>query len=341
MPTGYRTVFAAPNQVVLEPQELGSPGPGQVLLRTECTLISTGTELTVLTGDFPQKSRWADWSQYPVGVGYSNVAQVVEVGAGVENVQVGDRVASTANHAGYRLFTANHLWPIPAGVDSEAAAFSTLAEIVMGGVRLSRLMLGESVVIVGAGLIGQLTARFCRIAGAWPILVVDPAEARLRALCAAGWVQTLPMEVGQAHPEVARLTRGRMADVVFDATGNPIAMQGALRLARRKGRVVVLGSPRGPVTIDFHEEVHSLGLEIIGAHNSMHPSVETPHAPWTMARDAALFLEWQDAGIIDVRPLITHRYGWRQVAEAYRMLREDRFRALGVILDWSGDATLS
>jgi threonine dehydrogenase-like Zn-dependent dehydrogenase len=139
----------------------------------------------------------------------------------------------------------------------------------------------------------------------------------------------------QAGPEVERLTGGRMADVVFDITGNPIAMQGALRLARRKGRVVVLGSPRGPVSIDFHEEVHTRGLEIIGAHNSVHPPVETSHAPWTVARDVELFLAWQEAGVLDVRPLITHRYPWRQAPKAYQMLLEDRTRALGVILDWS------
>ncbi|HLK59913.1 MAG TPA: zinc-binding dehydrogenase [Chthonomonadaceae bacterium] len=337
MPTGYQTIFAAPNQVILEPQEWGSPGPGQALIRTECTLISTGTELTALTADFPPVSSWANWIQFPTGIGYSNVARVVEVGEGVEHVKVGDRVANTGNHATYRLFPANHLWPVPARVDAEAASFSTLAEIVLGGVRLSRLIFGEAVVIIGAGLIGQLAARFCRIAGAWPILVVDPAEQRLAFLRETGFVQTLPMWGDQVRPEVERLTKGRMADVVFDVTGNPIAMQGALRLARRKGRVVVLGSPRGPVSIDFHEEVHTQGLEIIGAHNSMHPSVETPHAPWTMARDVELFLEWQDAGVVDVRPLITHRYSWREVAEAYRMLTEDRTRALGVILDWSAE----
>ena len=337
MPAGYRAVFTAPCQVVLEPLEIGSPGPGQALLRTERTLISTGTELTMLTGDFPPGSRWSQWVKYPVGVGYSSVATVVEVGEGVERVKVGDVVASTAVHATYALHSANNLWRLPDDVDGEAGTFSTLAEIVLGGVRLSRVMLGESVVIVGAGLLGQLAARFCRIAGAWPIIVVDPAARRMQAVSTVGNVIPLTMMVDQAGPEVSLFTKGRMADVVFDITGNPIAMQGALRLARPKGRVVVLGSPRGPVSIDFHEEVHTRGLEIIGAHNMVHPSVETPHAPWTIARDVELFLEWQAEGVLDVRPLITHRYSWRQTPEAYQYLLEDRSRALGVILDWTGE----
>src|SRR5579863_4357647 len=99
MTHGHRVVFLAPRQVAMEPQEWADPGPGQVLLRTERTLISTGTELTGLTGDFPPNSRWAAYMKYPVGAGYSNVATVGAVGEGVEQVRVGDLVASTAAHA--------------------------------------------------------------------------------------------------------------------------------------------------------------------------------------------------------------------------------------------------
>ena len=177
MHSGYRTVVTRPTQIVLESQEIGSPSHGEVLLRTERTLISTGTELTILNCDFPPASRWADWVKYPTTIGYSSAATVIEVGPEVETIKVGDRVASTACHATYSLHPANGLWPIPAGVDAESASFSTLAEIVMGGIRLSRLTFGESVVVVGAGLLGQLCSRFCLAAGAWPIIVIDPAGA--------------------------------------------------------------------------------------------------------------------------------------------------------------------
>src|SRR5690348_15049283 len=123
MTHGHHAVFLAPRQVALEPQEWADPGPGQVLLRTDCTLISTGTELTGLTGDFPPNSRWSDYMKYPVGVGYSNVATVAQVGDGVEQVRVGDRVASTAAHATHALYPAQHLRSVPEGVDAEAAAF--------------------------------------------------------------------------------------------------------------------------------------------------------------------------------------------------------------------------
>jgi threonine dehydrogenase-like Zn-dependent dehydrogenase len=309
------------------------------LLRTERSLISTGTELTALTGDFPPGSRWADYIRYPVGVGYSNVATVARLGQGVERVKEGDHVASLAAHATYAVLPADRLWPVPEGVDAETATFATLAEIVMGGLRRSRLAFGESVAIVGAGLLGQLAAHFCRAAGAWPVVALDPAEGRLATARSMGATHGLALASEAARPEIERLTRGRMADVVFEITGNPLAIPGAVKLARRLGRVVLLGSPRGPVTIDLHDEAHSLSLEIIGAHNSAHPPTETPNTPWSIARHVELFLEWQGAGVVDVRPLITHRYPWTRSEEAYRMLLEDRTRALGVVLDWTTENT--
>lgn len=205
----------------------------------------------------------------------------------------------------------------------------------MGGVRLSRLMFGESVVIIGAGLVGQLATHFCRLAGAWPLIVIDPAEQRLATAFRMGATHVLPLTGYAARSEVERLTKGRKADIVFEVTGNPVAMPDAVKLVRRRGRVVLLGSPRGPVTIDLHDEVHNFGLEIIGAHNSAHPPAETPNTPWSVAHHVELFFDLQAAGIIDIAPLITHRYPWRQTPEAYQMLLQDRSQALGVVLDWS------
>jgi 2-desacetyl-2-hydroxyethyl bacteriochlorophyllide A dehydrogenase len=319
----------------LEAQTWADPGEDQVLIRTERSLISTGTELTALSGEFPAEGAWANYIRYPVGCGYSNVGTVVRVGAGVDRVAVGDRVTSWAAHATYGLRGQGQVWRVPPEVDSEAASFATLAEIVMGGLRRSRLSFGESVVIVGAGLLGQLCAHFCRAAGAWPVLVVDTAEARLGVAQRMGAHATIAGTSASAIERVKALTAGRLADVVFEITGNPLAFPGAVKLARRLGRVVLLGSPRGPVTLDLHDEVHTLGLEIIGAHNSTHPPVESPNSPWTIGRHTELFLAWQAEGAVDVRPLISHRFPWQDSPEAFRMLLTDRSGALGVVLDWS------
>ncbi|HLV80103.1 MAG TPA: zinc-binding dehydrogenase [Chthonomonadaceae bacterium] len=335
MPAGFRTILPCPREVVLEPHAFVEPGPGQVLVKSERTLISTGTELTGLTGDFQPGTAWDRWIRYPFVTGYCNVGHIAQVGEGVEHLKVGDRVGSNIEHATHGLVAADHVWTIPPDIDTDAAAFATLAEIVLGGVRLSRLMLGESVVIIGAGLLGQLATLFCRIGGAWPLIVVDPALKRLEFAREMGATHTLPLLAEEAREEVDRITAGRNADIVFEVTGNPVAVPAAMKLARGRGRVVLLGSSRGPSTIDFHEELHGIGLEVIGAHNRVHPSVETPYNPWTVRRHIELFYTWQSAGALDVRRLITHRYDGRQAPDAFRMLLEDRTQALGVLLDWS------
>ena len=337
MQTGYRTIIPCPREVAIEPQQFADPEPGQVLVKSERTLISTGTELTGLTGDFQPGTAWDRWIRYPFATGYCNVGRIAQVGEDVEHLKVGDRVGSALPHATHGLVSAEDVWTIPSEVKTDAAAFSILAEIVMGGVRLSRLMFGESVVIIGAGLLGQLAALLCRIGGAWPIIVVDPARKRLEFAKEMGATHTLPLLAEEAREEVDRITKDRKADIVFEVTGNPVAVPAAMKLARGRGRVVLLGSSRGPSTIDFHEELHGVGLEVIGAHNRVHPSVETPYNPWTTRRHIELFYAWQGAGMLDVRRLITHRYPGQQAPEAFRMLLEDRTQALGVLLDWSQD----
>src|ERR1051326_8416921 len=93
-----RVQFPAPRQVELREVPLEPPGPGQASVRTLCTLISTGTELTALTGDFPPNSAWSRYVQYPWTAGYSHVGEVESLGDGVEGVGVGDLLASHAPH---------------------------------------------------------------------------------------------------------------------------------------------------------------------------------------------------------------------------------------------------
>jgi 2-desacetyl-2-hydroxyethyl bacteriochlorophyllide A dehydrogenase len=328
-----QVVFTGPRQVELREVTLPLPGPGQALVRTRCTLISTGTELTALTGDFPPDSAWARYVRYPWTAGYSHVGEVEAVGEGVEGVAPGDLLASHAPHANRAVVTVARTERVPGSVKPEEASFLPLAQITLNGVRQGEVALGESVVILGAGLIGQLTARFCLLAGAQPVLLADQSEARLRHAASLGCE---PVDTSRASLEetVLAATRGRKADVVIEASGNPALLPLAMRLARRKGRVVVLGSPRGPVSLDFHDEVHTLGLRIIGAHNSTHPASETPDTPWTLHRHAELFFDLLSAQALDVASLISHRFPGPRAADAYALLLEDRTRAMGVVLEW-------
>ena len=93
--------------------------------------------------------------------------------------------------------------------------------------------------------------------------------------------------------------------------------------------------------MNFHNEVHIQGLQIIGAHVTTQPQVGTPYNPWTPARNGELFFELVLAGRLKVDDLITHRYSWREAPAAYEMLVADRTQAMGVVLEGWRDYTNS
>jgi threonine dehydrogenase-like Zn-dependent dehydrogenase len=123
-----------------------------------------------------------------------------------------------------------------------------------------------------------------------------------------------------------------MADLIIEATGSPATFPTALKLARDRGRIVALGSPRGNVQdLDLYTELHCKGLMLLGAHNATHPQVETPYNKWTRERDTRLALELIRRKRLPAARMITHRVPFDKAADGYRMLVADRTQALGVL----------
>ncbi|MDP9258453.1 MAG: zinc-binding dehydrogenase [Actinomycetota bacterium] len=328
-------VFRGPGMVEFEDRPLPTPGRSEVLLRTRRTLISPGTELTILSGDFAPGSAWDGYGQFPFVAGYSAAAEVAELGEDVEGLAIGDLVAAGTPHARWSTTSAGAVYPLRgAAVPIDLMPFVTLAATVMNGVRRGQVAWGDSVVVFGLGLLGQLAVRYCRLCGARPVLGVDLIDAR---------IALLPPGVTGVHPErqalrdaVADATRGRMADVVFEATGDSQLIPGQFALLRpQQGRFVVLSSPRGNATqFDFHDLANAPSHTIIGAHISSHPTVETPQAPWTLARHAELFFDLVSDRELELEPLISHRLGFAETCHTYRSLLRDRSQSLGIVLNW-------
>ena len=329
-----KLIITAPHKAEWIEVEPSDPGPGEVLIRTRKTMISTGTELTGYTGDFPPNSQWAKNIRYPWrDAGYSNVGEVAAIGSDVTGYQVGQRVASWGRHAAFNIVPLRRVQAIPDGVTDDQALFWNLGMTTMNGVRLAKIALGEAVILVGAGLLGQLAAQYARLCGALPLIVVDLSDRRLEMAKAAGATHALVGGREALLDEIREITRGRMADVVFEITGSPQVIPSLFRMARPLGRIILLGTPRNKVEVDFNGEVHTLGLQIIGAHVTTQPQVETPFNPWTPARNGELFFDLVLAGKLSVDNLITNRFPWQEAPEAYAMLAEDRTQAMGVVLE--------
>ncbi|MBS7614043.1 zinc-binding dehydrogenase, partial [Candidatus Bathyarchaeota archaeon] len=238
----------------------------------------------------------------------------------------------------HSLAKAEDLVKVPEGVKLEYACLHTIVAGVMNSVRLAHVSLGDAVVVVGLGLLGQMTVLFSKLCGAFPVIAVDVADKRLELAKLSGATASIKyIDYEGVEEEVKRLTGNRMADVVFEVTGNPNVIPWAIKLAKKPlGRFIVLSSPRGSTTLDFHDEVNSPSRIIIGTHFGSQPFYETPYNPWTRKRNTDLFFNLLKANVINLGHFITHIYPWRKASEAYKMLIENRTQALAVLLDFRG-----
>ena len=328
-------VFLAKRQVVIEDAPVPVPAPGEVLIRTRVTMISTGTELTILeVKEFSEDSTWARYGKFPFSPGYNNIGIVVAAGSPGDEHWVGKRVGTYAPHRLHVTAKVDDLRPVPDGLDDEEAVFFTFADITMQGTRRGRLRWGDVAVVYGAGLIGQMVSRFVLFAGARSVFVVDVSDFRLSLLPKDHRLVPVNPAGIDLKTLVAERTAGRMADVVYEATGNSQLIPQEFAALRVEGRMVLVSSPGGSTQFNFQELCGTNSTTIIGAHNRSHTPVATWDNPWTQKHDSEFFFELQKNGDIDVRPLVTHREPWSRAVEMYGMLMADRSKAVGVLLDW-------
>jgi predicted dehydrogenase/threonine dehydrogenase-like Zn-dependent dehydrogenase len=253
--------------------------PGGVLVRTQFSLISTGTEMMKITesklslvgkararpdqvkkvmqsvsqqGLLTTYRKVTDRLDSYTPLGYSLCGEVVEVGDGVEGISVGQQVACAGNqyalHAEYNWVPRNLCVPVPAGVRGEHAAFTTVGAIAMQGYRQSDARLGETACVIGLGLVGQLLVQILRAAGI-NVVGFDPSAERCRLAERMGAEACGPPDAAARGPVVealAALTDGAGADHVFLTAGGdtnqPVEL--AAELARDRARVVDIGKCR-------------------------------------------------------------------------------------------------
>ncbi|TVR51331.1 MAG: theronine dehydrogenase [Puniceicoccaceae bacterium] len=331
-----RTVleFTGARELRWTEEPIPSLQPGEVLVRTTRTLISTGTESICYTRNFAPGTHFDNWVRYPFRSGYLQAGVVEAVGDGVESLAVGDRVATRGGHASHVVCPALRAWKIPEGVSDEAAAWTGLGKITQVGIRAAEHRLGDAVVVIGLGLLGQLVVQYAVLGGARLVVAVDPAPERLE------WIRSprvtkLALGVDEAAAEIAALTAGRMADVVYDVTGHHAVFAKALPLARDFGTVVVLGDTGQPHLQTLSPDVIRRGLRIVGAHDNHAPQQEINPGIWTDRRMCELFLHYLATGQIEVEPLITHRVPPARAKEIFDYLQTDREKVMGVVFEWS------
>jgi len=331
-----RLVSPAPYQMTVEEYQLDDAIPaGGVVLRARATAVSAGTEIANYRGITRYRSASQGNPYYP---GYSFAGEVVAVAPDVTDWRPGDRVCGHLPHASHVLVkNPARLVRVPEGVSDPQAAMTTLGSIVLNAVHLARIQLGESVAVVGAGLIGQLAAQLARLEGGRPVVSQDFISRRRELARSCGAHAAIDPAAPNVREALAELAPDGFA-VVFEATGNNKAVNSAIKLAGRGGRVILLGSTRGTVDdFDPYTDVHLKGVTIIGAHITTTPPVATLQNPWTEDANRRVLLNLMRDGELDVESLISHRVVPSAAGEIYAGLERAPEEFLGVIFDWTSE----
>ena len=323
---GRRIAVTPDNQVEIEEFPVTQPGKGQVLIRTVSTLTSAGTELGT------QEQRRSE----NIHPGYSNAGEIMAVGEGVEGCQVGDGVLTLGQHASHVIASTEPytIARIPDDVSFDEASFGVLGSISMHGVRKARIEMGEFVAITGMGLVGQLALQLASKTGCEALIAIDPCDARLEMAARLGATHVLNPDKSDLKSEVNAVTRNRGLDVTIEASGYPQALLYIFDLSRIGGRIVQLGSIwHRTVEVDFME-FHLKELTLMGCHQPKCPTDETIYFLWTQQYNRRQILRMISDKRLNVNALVSHKLPYHEAGEAYRLLRDEKDKALGIILDW-------
>ena len=332
-------VFTAPRVTEVLDRPVPSPGPGDVLVRTVRSCISAGTERGNLLGEpnMGLDSKKDAQAVFPRQLGYSAAGVVEAVGEGVASLKPGDRVAmSYSHHAALQCRPESLSYPMPGNVSFEAAALAHIAIMPMQALRTCRFEFGESVLVVGQGILGQLAVKVARAAGAAPVIAADPVAAKRDRALALGADLALDPSAPDFAERVKAATGGG-ARVVVEVTGVDRALDTALDAVARFGRVALLGcTRRSEFAIDYYRKVHGRGVTLVGAHNQARPEHDSSPGWWTRRDDALAYLKMVSLGRIDMAGFVEEVHPVSDAPAVYaRLAAGGAFPT--VQFDWQAD----
>lgn len=252
----------------------------------------------------------------PLPLGYCNAGRVIAVGEGVHEFKTGDRVVSNGPHAEYVCVPKNLCARVPDSVSDEDAAFTVIGSIGLQGIRLCEPQLGETIVVVGLGLIGLITAELltangCRVIG------IDPDEQKNIIAGKKGIIAINPKEGADVVKHVMELTANVGADGVIitaSAKGDELIAQAA-KMSRKRGRIILVGVTGLNINrADFYEKELSFQVSCSYGPGRYDDSYERggadyplPFVRWTEQRNFQAILQTIAAGKLEVASLITER----------------------------------
>lgn len=334
-----RIAFTDFNKAEVVPFECREPNPMEVTVKYEYTAISSGTERSNISGD-PNVNAATPFDPnaplFPRYSGYSGTGIVYKIGEGVKNVKVGDRVVIRwGTHAEYYTTSCRNVVKIPEGVDFDEAAFALISNFSLGAIRKVRLEIGESLIVMGLGVLGIFSVMLGKAAGACPIIAVDPVAERREYALKMGADYALDPNDENFAKTVKQLTGGGVKTAI-EVSGFGKALDQVLDCIQPFGRIALLGCTRDSnFTIDYYRKVHYPGITIVGAHTHARPVFESRPGFWAENDDIAAILKLLKAKRIDYKQLISEVHKPEDAPEVYKRLVTDKNFPVGVLFKWN------
>ncbi|QDP72370.1 zinc-binding dehydrogenase [Legionella israelensis] len=343
-----------------------------ILIHTQISLISSGTERMLVEfgkASYLEKARQQPEKvkqviekiktdglmstiaavrsklEQPLALGYCNVGVVAEVGANIKQFKPGDRVVSNGPHADLVKIPKNLCALIPDNVDNESAAFTVIASIGLQGIRLAQPSLGEAFVVIGAGLIGLLTIQLLKAHGC-RVLAIDLDDEKLKLAKEFG-AETCNPSTGEDPVNAGMaFSRGHGVDgvIITASTKSNDPVKQAARMCRKRARIILVGvTGLNLERADFYEKELSFQVSCSYGPGRYEEAYENKgldypigFVRWTEQRNFEAVLDMMASGLLNVKPLITHKYVFEEAPKAYQALAED-YSALGILLKYTSD----
>jgi 2-desacetyl-2-hydroxyethyl bacteriochlorophyllide A dehydrogenase len=329
--------FTAPYTVEVVETAVPQPNAGQLLVQTICSGISPGTEMLMYRGlfphDLPADSTIESLSkplQYPFQYGYASVGRVIACGQAVDQAWLGQRVFAFHPHESHFLTYPQTLFAIPDEIPSEQAVFLPNMETAVSFVMDAQPMIGEQVVLFGQGIVGLLTTRLLAHFPLGQLLTVDGFALRRHWSQQFGATASLDP---QEQPQLNQLLNGEYAgaDLQFELSGNPQALDAAIQMAGYNGRIIV-GSWYGQksATLDLGGAFHRKKLQII----SSQVSEIAPQWNGRWSKKRRFDIVWEQLRRHALEPLITHRIPFTQAHEAYDLIANQPETTIKLLLSY-------
>jgi predicted dehydrogenase/threonine dehydrogenase-like Zn-dependent dehydrogenase len=345
---------------------------GYVLIRTSRSLVSLGTERMLVEfgranmlqkamqqpdrvkqvlskvkteGLKPTLNAVFNKLGQPLPLGYCNVGTVIAVGTGVEDFKIGDRVASNGQHAEFVCIPKNLVAHIPDNVNDEDATFTVIGAIGLQGIRLCDPKLGETIVVVGLGLIGLITAELL-IANGCKVIGIDLDNAKIEIAKKKGIVAINPGEGTDPVKFVTSYSGNSGADGVIitaSAKTDEIIAQAA-KMSRKRGRIILVGVIGLNISrADFYEKELTFQVSCSygpGRYDDRYEKegidYPLPFVRWTEQRNFSAILDMISRGKLDVASLITDRVALQDYNKIYNNIASKD--AIASILEYPDNA---